>query len=261
MTPAQLSHVRLRLRPFARGAASASLLAGLALLGACASPSSRFYTLNASEAATAPRPVASPTLLIEVPPVDVPLQVARNQFVVQSDPLKVKVLEQERWASLPGDEIRRALSTSLMQQLNTIDVTGTPRPEGVPLYRVNLAVQRFESWPGSHALLDAVWSVRAVGSQRVLTCRSIENMPVKEGYEALAGGHRRAVQQLATEIAAGIQTLASAPPEAPAASGSGTGTQKKTTALAPRFACPASPAALPATPDGASGVNTLSGNR
>ncbi len=182
-----------------------------AALAACASPSSHFYTLGLGSApATAPGG-ASPALLVEVPPVDVPPQVARNQFVVQTGGAQVQVLEQERWASLPGDEIRRALSTALTQQLGTLDVYGMPRADGVPVYRVSVNVQRFESWPGSHALIDAVWSVRAVNTRPVLTCRSVVSEPVNGGYEALAEAHRRAVQQISAQVAAAVRALAAAP--------------------------------------------------
>ena len=68
---------------------------------------------------------------IEVPPVDMPQQVAKNQLVVQTSAAQVQVLEEERWASLPADEVRRALSSDLTQQLGAIDVYGTPRPDSV----------------------------------------------------------------------------------------------------------------------------------
>jgi uncharacterized protein len=194
-------------------AAAAGLLCALAL-AACSSPSSRFYTLStgdASAAGTGGATVANPAFLIEVTPVDVPPQVAKNQFVVQSSDNQVQVLEQERWASLPGDEIRRALSNALTRQLGTIDVFGTPYPDRVPVYRVKVNVQRFESWPGSHALIDAVWSVRAVRTQALLTCRTVANVPVAAGYDALAVGHQRAVQQISSEIADAVRTLSANP--------------------------------------------------
>jgi hypothetical protein len=130
---------------------------------------------------------------------------------VQTGPTQVQVLELERWASLPGDEIRRALSSDLTQELGTIDVYGNAYPEGTPVYRVSVNVQRFESWPGSHALIDAVWSVRAVGSQTVMTCRSVVNQPVTGSYDQLVDGHRQAVQQISLQIAAGIKAMAAAP--------------------------------------------------
>jgi uncharacterized lipoprotein YmbA len=203
--------LRMPMRAAARAIALAGLAAGVGLLAACSSPPSRFYTLNADDTPAATRTVANPAMLIEVPPVDVPSQVAKNQLVVQTGPTQVQVLEEERWASLPGDEIRRALSSDLSTRLGAIDVYGTPHPDGVPLYRVKVTVQRFESWPGSHALVDAVWSVRAMRTQAVLTCRSVISQPVAGGYDALADGHRRAVQAISQQIAAGVEALAAAP--------------------------------------------------
>jgi len=213
-------------RGLARAAAYLGACAGLLALAACSSsPPSRFYTLGADAAPVTARSTAAPALLIEVPPVDVPSQVAKNQLVVQTGPTQVQVLEQDRWASLPGDEIRRALSSDLTQQLGTIDVYGTAYPEGTPVYRVSVNVQRFESWPGSHALIDAVWSVRAVRSETVMTCRSTVSTPVTAGYDALVDGHRQIVQQISTQIAAGIKAMAAAAPRvataAPAKNGSG----------------------------------------
>jgi uncharacterized protein len=199
----------------ASATAAAGVLCALAL-AACSSPSSRFYTLSTGDsspagATTAAVAAANPPFLIEVTPVDVPPQVAKNQFVVQNSNNQVSVLEEERWASLPGDEIRRALSNSLTRQLGTFDVFGTPYPDRVPVYRVKVNVQRFESWPGSHALIDAVWSVRAVRTQALLTCRTVASVPVAAGYDALAVGHQLAVQQISNEIAAAVRTLSANP--------------------------------------------------
>ncbi|MEK6295079.1 MAG: PqiC family protein, partial [Paraburkholderia tropica] len=99
------------------------------------------------------------------------------------------------------------LSGDLTQQLNTIDVYDSPHPAGVPVYRVSVNVQRFESWPASHALIDAVWSVRSLDSQTVMTCRSVLNEPVGDGYQALVAGHRRAVDALSQAIAGGVRAL------------------------------------------------------
>jgi len=230
--------------------AALAALALAAALAGCASPGSRFYTLSPTDDA-ARAPVASttgnPAWLIALAPVDVPPQVAKAQFVVQNDATQVRVLEQERWASLPGDEIRRALSGDLTQQLRTIDVYGSPHPEGVPVYRISVQVQRFESWPGSHALVDAVWSVRSLDSQAVMTCRSVLDEPVGDGYDALVAGHRRAVAALSQAIASGVRTLAAAPQvSAPATTKSGAKTAVRTTPTT-SLACPqAAPAAATA---------------
>ncbi|MEX3688721.1 MULTISPECIES: PqiC family protein [Paraburkholderia] len=219
-------------------AALGALVIAAALAG-CSSPASRFYTLSPSDdtgrtAAAAPS-AGNAQWLIELAPVDVPPQVAKAQFVVQTDANQVRVLEQERWSSMPGDEIRRALSGDLTQQLGTIDVYGSPHPEGVPVYRVSVNVQRFESWPGSHALIDAVWSVRALDTQTVLTCRSVLNEKVGDGYDALVIGHRQAVEALSQSIASGVRALAAAPRVSVASNGTKAGVRAKTAAS---IACP-----------------------
>ncbi|HTH76687.1 MAG TPA: PqiC family protein [Trinickia sp.] len=186
-----------------------ALYAAIATLAACASPPSHFYTLGSGSSTTdsTTQSTASPAFLIEVPTVAVPAQVARAQFVVQAGDARVDVLEQQRWASPPADEIRRALSGDLAARLGTFDVYGTPYPNAIPVYRVSVNVQRFESWPGSHALIDAVWSVRAVTSQALLTCRTLAQVSVGAGFPALVDGHRQAVAKMADEIAAAVRTL------------------------------------------------------
>lgn len=242
-------------------AAATTVAAAAAALAGCASPASHFYTLSPTDDAArpaAPAPVANPAWLIEVAPIDVPPQVAKAQFVVQTSANNVDVLEQQRWSSLPGDEIRRALSGNLTQQLGTIDVYGSPRPDNVPTYRISVKVQRFESWPGSHALIDAVWSVRSLASQTVLTCRSVADEPVGDGYDALVAGHRRAVETLSTAIASGVRALAAAP-QMPLATGTGSGSAKSAnrpkpmTSIACPSVAPAAAAMPPATPAPAGG--------
>ncbi|MFM0321784.1 PqiC family protein [Caballeronia glebae] len=225
-----------------------STLCAAAMLAACASPTSRFYTLAGGEARPVPSTQAS--FYFELAPIDMPQQVAKNQLVVQTSPAQVRVLEEERWASLPGDEVRRALSADLTQQLGAIDVYGTPHPESAPVYRVKVNVQRFESWPGAQAVIDAVWSVRAAGSDTVLTCRTVAQERVDAGYDALVGGHRKAVDELASAISAGVRSLGSLPratvsaPPASAKSKSGASTKP---ASVPVLPCPSTSAATSAS--------------
>nr|WP_206955621.1 PqiC family protein [Trinickia acidisoli] len=196
----------------ARAALTGAALIGAVFLSGCASsPPSRFYTLGGGGNAAGPAAgaTATPAFLIEVPTVEVPAQVARNQLVVQDDATRVTVLEQERWASPPADELRRALSGDLAARLDTFDVFGSPRPENVPVYRIAVNVRRFESWPGSRAVLDTVWSVHSLRTQAVVTCRTVQTETVAPGYDALVAGHRRTVGELADSIASVVRALAS----------------------------------------------------
>ncbi|MGU7779035.1 PqiC family protein [Burkholderia sp. PU8-34] len=200
-----------RLQRLARLLAGAGGAAAVvASLAACSSPPARFYTLDANGSGSLQPGVANPPFLIQVPAVDVPEQVAKNQLVVQKGAAQVSVLEEERWASPPADEIRRALSAALTHELDTIDVVDSAYPPGVPVYRVSVNVQRFESWPGERAVLDAVWSVRSLASQSVMTCRTRVAVSVKPGYDALVDGHRQAIGQLAAQTATAVRAMAAA---------------------------------------------------
>ncbi|RQS51882.1 MULTISPECIES: membrane integrity-associated transporter subunit PqiC [unclassified Burkholderia] len=240
-----------RVNVLASGAAA--VFAALAL-AACSSPPARFYTLSPADAAAPVRTApANPPFLIEVPSVGVPEQVAKNQLVVQKNAAQVDVLEQERWAAPPADEIRRALSDDLAAQLGTIDVANSAYPAGVPVYRISVNVQRFESWPGKRAAIDAVWSVRAVGTQALMTCRTSVAEPVADGYDALVAGHRRALDVIASQAASGVRALA-ARRGSTAASTPSTTASGKAVAAAPVMPCPANP-----TPGGDASASVKSG--
>lgn len=181
--------------------------AALALAGCAAAPADHFYTL-----AGGPVPPLAPAaaadagkLYVEMLAVNVPAQVRRNQLVVGTGEGRVDVLDQHRWAGPLADEIGNALSLGVTARLGAIDVFRTPHPDGATVYRISTNVQRFESVPGSYALVDAVWSVRLVGSSTVLTCRSVLREEAGSGYEAVVAAHRAALDKLAAAIAAGVR--------------------------------------------------------
>jgi uncharacterized lipoprotein YmbA len=203
------------------------------VLGACASaPPEHFYSLSNGLGVPALAPAstpaggaadgaagsaaAAPPYYIEVQAVSVPQQVARSQLVVTQAAGRVDLLEQERWSAPLASEIGQALSQAVSGELGAIDVFRTPTPEQAKVYRISTNVQRFESAPGQYALVDAVWSVRAVGSTQVLTCRTIANEPVAAGYDALVAGHGRAITRLAAGISAAIRSVAAGKASCPA---------------------------------------------
>ncbi|CAN7539934.1 PqiC family protein [Pseudoduganella sp. LjRoot289] len=203
----------------------AGALASALLLAACGTaPVEHFYSLTAGAPLTAAGSAGSTgsaagapgaggqqqmtaPVYIELQAVSVPQQVSRNQLVVTSGAGRVELLEQERWAAPLASEIGQALSLGITGELGAIDVYRTAAPEQATVYRVSTSVQRFESAPGQYALVDAVWSVRRVGSNKVLTCRSTADEKVAPGYDALVAGHRRAVARIAAGIAKAIRTI------------------------------------------------------
>ena len=130
-----------------------------------------------------------------------------NRFVVQSGRGRVDILEQERWAAPLGDELRDGLSTRVASRLGTIDIHHVAHAADAPV-RVTVNIQRIESWPASHVLLDATWSVSSGAGQPVLTCRSVIRAGASAGYDALVDAHRHALDMLALDIAAVIRAEA-----------------------------------------------------
>jgi uncharacterized lipoprotein YmbA len=181
-------------------------LIGMALLTACASPPSHFYTLSRTQ--EAPPGLASNTS-VAVGPVSIPESVNRPEMVVQVGPNQVALDEFNRWAAPLQSEIQRVLIENLAQLL------GTPRifryPQGAitsPDFRVEIEVLRFESAPGDAALLDAVWSVHAKSEKDVKSGRTTLREPVSEqSYGALAAAHSRALGALSRDLAETILTL------------------------------------------------------
>jgi uncharacterized lipoprotein YmbA len=179
-------------------------------LAACASAPLHYYTLvaPAGESAGASAATNVPGLPFELLPVSVPAQVDQPQLVVRQGGQGVALLNGERWIAPLADEVRGALSADLARELRSQDVSGLPGNDK-PLLRIKLDLRRFDSQPGSYALIEGNWSVHVLhgGHDRTLACSSRISETVGPGYDALVQGHQRAIQQLAGQIAAVAYSL------------------------------------------------------
>ena len=174
----------------------------LTLVGCAAPLTERFYTLAAATTSATNNDATSPAnFYIELLAVDVPQQVRRSQLVIRTKAGRIQLLEQERWAAPLAAEIKQALSLAVSSELGAIDVYRTPYPDHAPVYRISTNVQRFESLPGQHALLDMVWSVRPPADASVLTCRSVVTEKVEAGYDALVAGTLASLARATSEWA------------------------------------------------------------
>jgi uncharacterized lipoprotein YmbA len=192
-------------------------------LAACASAPLHYYTLIAPSGSMAPAGASAgasgsnrPPLPFELLPVSVPAQVDQPQLVVREGGQGVALLNGERWIAPLGDEVRGALSADLARELRSQDVSGLPANDK-PLLRIKLDLRRFDSQPGSYALIEGNWSVRLLhggghdggGHADALACSSRISETVGNGYDALVQGHQRAIEQLAGQIAAAAYSLES----------------------------------------------------
>lgn len=188
-----------------------NMVATLALT-ACASAPLHYYTLIApaggSVGGDMPASSAASSPPFELLPVGIPAQVDQPQLVVREGSQGVALLDGERWIAPLGDEVRGALSANLARELHSQDVSGLPGNDR-PLLRIKLDVRRFDSQPGSYALIEGAWSVRLLrGTQPgMLACTSRISETVGPGYAALVQGHQRAIGELAAQIAAVARSL------------------------------------------------------
>lgn len=198
--------IRTAIRPLVAGAALA--------LAACASAPLHYYTLVAPADASAGGLVApataTPSLPFELLPVGVPAQVDQPQLVVREGGQGIVPVGSERWIAPLGDEVRGALSADLARELRSQDVSGMPGNDK-PVLRIKLDLRRFDSAPGSYALIEGAWSVRLLhgGHPAALACTSRVSESVGPGYDALVQGHQRALGELAGQIAAAARALGS----------------------------------------------------
>lgn len=187
-----------------------------ALISACSSVPTRYYTLMAPAPATAAMG-ESASFAIDVLPVGIPAQVDQPQLVVRTGPGSVAVLDNEHWIAPLADEIRAALADDLVRALGASDARGESRIAGRTVYRIRFDVRRFESVPADHALIESDWSVLRNG-QRVASCSSSARGAVDAGYESLVEGQQRALARIAGQIATVVRR-AEAGASAPACPG------------------------------------------
>jgi uncharacterized lipoprotein YmbA len=187
------------------------LLAIAILLGACStSPPSRFYTLSGPAPST-PAAAGGPSVLVG--PVAIPAVVDRPEIVTTIGDNEVWLDEFNRWAAPLSDAIGIAVAENLSAALATPRVTLLAQSTAAQAdYRVAIEVQRFESVPGSYALLDAVYTVRRGTDGRAATGRTTtRETAADKSYDTLAAAHSRAVARLARDIAEAVRSLAASP--------------------------------------------------
>jgi hypothetical protein len=187
------------------------LCATALLVGACASPTARFYTLTAT-AERAAGSVPAP-LSVVVGPVAVPAAVDRPQIVVQTGANELAVDEYNRWASPLQDNVARVVAENLVALLGTSRVTLFGQSLATDVgYRVQIEIRSFESAPGKSAALDAVWSIRRMTDGKSEIGRtSVRESVADAGYGTLAAAHSRALARMSQDIADAIRVLDRAP--------------------------------------------------
>jgi uncharacterized lipoprotein YmbA len=193
-----------------------SLLPAVVLLAlaACSAsaPPARLYSLMPAEPAA--RDASRTPIAIALEPIRVPAQVDQPQWLVRLPDDSLAVLEQERWASPLGDELRQALLEELAARYGAVEGRATG---AASVLRVGVDLRRFDSIPGLEARIEATWTVAASGGAApLLRCEALLREPAAAGMPALAASHRRAVVRLADAIGESLLATRGTAPVCPA---------------------------------------------
>lgn len=185
---------------------SRMILAALAVVTACRGAGPSHYTLVAPPDDSAALPTGE--LQLDILAVDVPPEVDRAEMVVREGRGTLTPVEARSWISPLPLEIRRAFSNELSQELGARDVAGLTPADGIPTFRIKLAVHRFESALGKRALIEAVSTIReAAGDAPGLVCSYRVSEVPAAGYAGLAEAHQRALATIAKQVAASVRSL------------------------------------------------------
>lgn len=189
--------------------------AGLALsmLAACASvPPDQFYRLGAPDSPPAAVLRQSPVVLIA--PVSVPDVVDRPQIVTLGPGSRVQISDQQRWAEPLKLAIGRLLADRLGARLGLAQVWAYPAEPGAEAqFRINVALQRFDSETGVAASSTMLWTVRRMRDGQTRSGRSeARGVPADGSIGALVEAHGLALARAGDEIAAVLAELSASAP-------------------------------------------------
>lgn len=185
----------MRIRPTLR----LPVLLLLGLLGACASPPSRFYVLTPlPEADGRGSDIRGGDLSIGIGPVVFPDFLDRPQLVVRDGSNRLDLEEFNRWGGTLQDDFLRVWGENLGYLLDTSRILIFPSESRAPLdFRITAEVVNFEGRPGGEAVLKVRWAVMDPRLEQTLASRDdLYRCPVQP-VPAAAGGEMPAANTLA----------------------------------------------------------------
>lgn len=190
----------------------------LLVLAACATPANtRYYTLSGGGAVVVKEASRAADnrvgdLRVAIGPVTVPDALDRLQLVLSVSPNRHMISDNDNWSAPLKREIPRVVAEVVGQRLPAAHVAAYSQHGGQSAdFGVLIDVRRFESVPGESITLDAVWTVRNRGGERLREARSVFVERVDApGVDPLVRAHEKALVALGQEIAEAVGALASA---------------------------------------------------
>ena len=193
---------------------SGVLLAGAAVLVACASPPTRFFTLDpvapAQATASAYTGPAIKVLAVHIPP-----ELDREELVDETTPGEVKVHDFEHWSAPLGESARQTLIQDLAARLPAGQALSPSAPGGDGAALLTVDVLSFHVGPQG-AVMQAAWSAAlppgGLQTAPPVTIRAplsqLQSQGVAAGGAGTAAAFSALLGQLADQIAATLPARA-----------------------------------------------------
>lgn len=183
-------------------------LACAVLFAGCGTPAVHYHTLASSMAFERISRTRA-DFQLRVMPVSVPPSLDQAYLAIRKGQNEIEFLDDERWASPLGNEIRTALSARLASRLNTEDVAGLSTSSGEPVATLKVDIRQLDVWPESRVQLTAGWRISfSDRKDRVLNCVTQLQEPVgARDYSELVRAQRALVLKLADIVGANMLAL------------------------------------------------------
>lgn len=191
-----------------------TVLMALWVAGCASTPTYKFYTLSAMQAAD-PAPQAvyrSNDATISVNLVSFPSYLDRPQIVTRPTAHTLAIHEFRRWGGSLEADFLRVLGENLSILLDTqrIFLPQQKAPFTID-YRVAIEVKRFDGDLGKQVVLDVDWMIiTQENKERAVIRKSVIREAVdSHDYESLVSAKSQAVEKLSREIADVLQKILS----------------------------------------------------
>jgi uncharacterized lipoprotein YmbA len=144
---------------FLRNAVRAACLASAlsVVLGSCAGPPLKLYTLGAGHAEAEGKAFNRSPVIIAVARVTLPDELDNDDILIRSGPNLLRS-SRGRWSARLSTEVTERLTAQLAARRPDALVTSSPQ-SGTPSYRIIITLSRFDVNVDGHATLVADWLI------------------------------------------------------------------------------------------------------
>ena len=186
------------------------LLCVSALLSACASTPTNFYTLESQSRPPAVTTTASAKkLLIGIGPLTLPALLDRKGIVTRAENNSVQIAEFDQWAAPLQNNVIAVLSKNVATLQPNAIVRAYPwSVYGNVDYRVIIDITRFDTQLGKSANLEASWAIMEEKNHTIISNGQTKlQQPLNDAsYNSAAQGLSKLLSELSQQLSIGARS-------------------------------------------------------